>query len=247
MATKPRRRGFTLVEMLVVIAIIAVLVAILFPVFTIVRKKARKTQCISRLSQLAIALKSYKEDNGRYPPPPVFVNGRYYGGFSALYPDYVESWEGLICPEDADVRGAAAQAKQVVYSSYNGKATDPRGGNWTLTEEYYNFFGYTFSAPPPGPINSTGVDNRGLDDPGYIAAVMSEYRPEGLRQRDLPRLANRNAPGNTIATHCARHASDAEILLRVDGTYDVNAGRSALEQDPDGAGPKVAPYLGQRK
>jgi len=56
------RRGFTLVEMLVVIGIIAVLAGILFPVFARARAAARRTQCISNLKQLGQALEMYSSD-----------------------------------------------------------------------------------------------------------------------------------------------------------------------------------------
>jgi len=60
--------GFTLVEMLVVIAIIAVLAAIVFPVFNIARQKVRKTTCIHNLQQLGMAIKLYASDHrDRYP------------------------------------------------------------------------------------------------------------------------------------------------------------------------------------
>jgi prepilin-type N-terminal cleavage/methylation domain-containing protein len=253
MMREPRKRGFTLVEMLVVIAIIVVLMAILFPVFSRVRAHARKVKCIGQLHQLAMALKSYQNgNNGRFPPAPVFVNGRYYGGFSALYPDYVDNSDIFICPDDLDVKPVGAQAKQNRYCSYNGKATNPAGGNWDFTEVYYNYHGYDFSGPPGAPVNSTGVDNLGLDEAGYFAVLMQEYQPEGLRRRDAPRLVNRAAPGSTIVTHCIRHrgggsaANQTEVLVRLNGTTNGNAKRAALEEDPDGNGPKIAPYISQR-
>jgi type II secretory pathway pseudopilin PulG len=234
--------------MLVVIGIIVVLMAILFPVFSIARKRARKTQCEGQLHQIALALKAYKDNySGHYPPPVVFVNGRYEGGLSALYPDFIDNQDILVCPEDAAVKGAQAQAKQVRYSSYNGKATNPRGGNWALTEAWYNFFGYTFSGAPGGPITSTGVDNGGMNEAGYLAAVLPALQAEGKRKRDLPRLWNRAAPDTTIVTHCPYHSSDAEVVLRLGGDVDGNAKRSFLQEDPDGAGVKVAPYLSQLK
>ena len=63
MHLKPIRRGFTLIELLVVIAIIAILAAILFPVFAQAREKARATQCLSNLKQLATSMQMYAQDN----------------------------------------------------------------------------------------------------------------------------------------------------------------------------------------
>ncbi len=63
--SEPReaKRAFTLVEMLVVIAIVALLAAILFPVFARARDKARQTACLSNLRQLGLAAQQYVVDN----------------------------------------------------------------------------------------------------------------------------------------------------------------------------------------
>ena len=57
-----KKRGFTLIELLVVIAIIAILAAILFPVFQKVRENARRTQCISNMKQISLAVLQYNQD-----------------------------------------------------------------------------------------------------------------------------------------------------------------------------------------
>ena len=65
---KTKQYGFTLVEMLVVISIIAVLAAILFPVFASARAKARQSVCLSNLRQLGMALYMYVGDwDDTYP------------------------------------------------------------------------------------------------------------------------------------------------------------------------------------
>jgi prepilin-type N-terminal cleavage/methylation domain-containing protein len=62
-----KRPGFTMVEMLTVIAVIAILAAILFPVFAQARKKVHQTRCISNMHQVSQALTLYHDANNRYP------------------------------------------------------------------------------------------------------------------------------------------------------------------------------------
>jgi prepilin-type N-terminal cleavage/methylation domain-containing protein/prepilin-type processing-associated H-X9-DG protein len=61
------RRGFTLIEVLVVISIIVVLVGLLVPVSNSVRQQARSTTCQSNVRQLQISLQAYETENGTLP------------------------------------------------------------------------------------------------------------------------------------------------------------------------------------
>jgi len=64
-----RERGFTIIELVVVIAMIGILASMLFPVFARSREQARAVQCANNLSQIGLALQMYAEDwGGRYPP-----------------------------------------------------------------------------------------------------------------------------------------------------------------------------------
>ena len=60
-----RRRGFTLVELLAVIATIAILAAILFPVFAKAREKARQTSCLNNMKQISLANLQYARTTTR--------------------------------------------------------------------------------------------------------------------------------------------------------------------------------------
>ena len=66
-----KTNGFTLVELLVVIGIIALLAAILFPVFASVRQKARQTTCLSNLKQAGLAISMYAQDYDEHYPSGV--------------------------------------------------------------------------------------------------------------------------------------------------------------------------------
>jgi prepilin-type N-terminal cleavage/methylation domain-containing protein/prepilin-type processing-associated H-X9-DG protein len=62
-----KRNGFTLIEVLVVLAIIAVLLALLLPAVQQAREAARRTDCLSHLRQISLAVHSYYDINsGRF-------------------------------------------------------------------------------------------------------------------------------------------------------------------------------------
>jgi prepilin-type N-terminal cleavage/methylation domain-containing protein len=86
------RRGFTFIELLCVIAVIAVLAAILFPVFAQARERARTASCASSLQQIAIAMHLYAEEyNGRLPPED--------DHFLPIMP-FVKNYAIFRCPSD---------------------------------------------------------------------------------------------------------------------------------------------------
>jgi prepilin-type N-terminal cleavage/methylation domain-containing protein len=65
---QPTRSGFTLVELLVAIAIIGVLVSMLLPAVQAAREAARRAQCSSNLRQIGLAILQYENSNRVFPP-----------------------------------------------------------------------------------------------------------------------------------------------------------------------------------
>lgn len=65
--TKPTAHGFTVLEMVVVIAVIAILVAILLPVLAVARRKGKETATSGMMTNLFLALEHYRSDWGAYP------------------------------------------------------------------------------------------------------------------------------------------------------------------------------------
>ena len=97
-SAKGRRTAFTLVELLVVVAIIAILAAILFPVFTRARQKANQTTCTSNLKQLGAAVAQYTQDNDEDEPISEYMNGTCAETAQASLMPYLKSTQLLVCP-----------------------------------------------------------------------------------------------------------------------------------------------------
>jgi prepilin-type N-terminal cleavage/methylation domain-containing protein/prepilin-type processing-associated H-X9-DG protein len=66
------KAGFTLVELLLVVAIIGTLVALLLPAIQAARESARRASCVSNLKQIGLAITSYESTHKAFPPGAVW-------------------------------------------------------------------------------------------------------------------------------------------------------------------------------
>ena len=86
----PRKRAFTLVELLVAIAIIAIVMALLLPAVMFAREAARRISCASNLRQIGHALHLYHDTNKVFPPA-LIGSGRWNATGTTQIPPHVVS------------------------------------------------------------------------------------------------------------------------------------------------------------
>jgi prepilin-type N-terminal cleavage/methylation domain-containing protein len=91
--------GFTLVELLTVVAIIAVLATLLTSTLGSAKRKARKTASVSNLRQISLAFHLYRDDHLKRPPDyRAMADGKYLNARVLLCPEdrAFQNWAGLI-------------------------------------------------------------------------------------------------------------------------------------------------------
>jgi prepilin-type N-terminal cleavage/methylation domain-containing protein len=159
----PRRAaGFTLVELLVVISVIAILAAILFPVFAQAREKARQTSCLSNMRQMGLAVQMYAQDYDECLPLAATATDTGFLNWHHLVDPYVKNQQVWVCP------------------SYNGPIRDIYGN---LVCHYgYNAFYLNLSVDPTNIYtlnNAPGISLAGIAEPAKCALIVDNRGIDG--------------------------------------------------------------------
>ncbi len=246
------RAGFTLVELLVDIAIIGLLASMLTPALARAHEAARRAVCSNNLRQVAMALLMYADEADGYfpslqhvgqpqclagPLPPLMFRG------DAVYPEYVTDTRVLICPSDlrgkeefkqgrwwaTDVLGRPGERPSVLPCRIDDLSYHYIP--WVFRSEWVmdpatQDFGRAFYAAFVDALETAG--GRDSLTPNWSFADDSGYRHQVLRLRQGAErflITDINAPWRG-------HSSDTQIPMLFD---HVNANPLNFNHVPGGA------------
>ena len=164
---RPRRRGFTMIELLVVITIIAILIALLLPAVQAAREAARRARCANHLKQIGLAMHNYYGAVGSFPPAYVSLVPGYQPTDLEFGPGW--GWGTMVLPflEQAPLSDAV---------NFNLPITDP--GSQTVRASNLSVY-LCPSSDGAGPIRLSDISGKSLVDdlsPGQYVASAGQFR-----------------------------------------------------------------------
>ncbi|MCC6423854.1 MAG: DUF1559 domain-containing protein [Phycisphaerales bacterium] len=210
-----RIRGFTLVELLVVIGIIALLISILLPALNKARRSAQTVACASNLRQLGLAMTMYANANRDVFPPTYWESTWWWNGhttYTSIWAAFIGKYVGW--NEDSV---NFILPKLFICPSYepaidvNWASTAP---NWANVSYGYNYLKLGITMWTPIPTKRTSIrrpaDKILLADSGYSPL----YPPGGIII-----LSADTSQGYLLSK---RHNNGSNILF-IDGHVDLHS------------------------
>jgi prepilin-type N-terminal cleavage/methylation domain-containing protein/prepilin-type processing-associated H-X9-DG protein len=234
-----KTKGFTLVELLVVIGIIALLISILLPSLNKARETANKAKCASNLHQLGLAILLYQQDNQQLYPKTIMdtiAAPLVTWGTGGTAPGTVDPFQSTTAGRETvnDVsasfflllRNEQLTPAVFVCPSSNAEAWDFGGGsnsaqnwvNWNGTTGLGKNLSYSYENPFAG---STAISNGWqLKNPDATYAICSDINPGTSVPNTTNNVTNiaTNAPASVMrAGNSPNHQQDGQNVLFGDG------------------------------
>jgi prepilin-type N-terminal cleavage/methylation domain-containing protein len=101
------RRAITLLELLIVVAVVGIIILSLSPLIRSTREQGRRHQCADNQRQVALALRNYSLDH----------EGRFPDDLSDLFGDYIRDTKVFICPSDVDASDIAQDGSDIDFTT----------------------------------------------------------------------------------------------------------------------------------
>ncbi len=174
-------RGFTLIEVIVVLAIIAILMSMVYPMYTSISERAKATKDLSNLRQIGIATQTYLNDSDAVLPGSVTPAVTW---MSQLTPKYLSLWKIFQSPFDRRTSSEAGGGSTPISYGINpniyvnnapisaAKITNPPGfilfAPAPASGATVSFTGWANSSAPGVTVVGNG-NNTATSTPGGIA------------------------------------------------------------------------------
>jgi len=191
-------RGFTLVELLVVIAMIGILMSLLIPAVTSMREVARRSTCLDHLTRIGMALQNYESAYGALPPGTIdrqgpihnVARGHHMGWLVELLPyldeastqKHVDFAASVYDPKNAAVRAVSIRLLLCPTSAISARSD---AGDGTARVGITSYVGCHHDVEAPIDTTNHGVlylnshtSQRDVTDGPSHTIFVGEKRPE---------------------------------------------------------------------
>ena len=224
------RRGFTLVEMLVVIAIIMILAGILMPMLEVAQRKGREAYCTNNLRQIHIGWKAYMINEEYHLPPGALRLLTKSGGGAE---NFIDNSKVFLCKEDQyrGAHGGKPPSSQFQYAetdepncSYLYELSSVDMANQSIWQDLLGDPNNNYESPPD--IADVDIDGSGV-------VSWYEFKEYQRRYGDVHWPHKNGYPTTKFPiVRCFWHAKDPDDNLRpvvLNLAWDGNVFRSSAQ------------------